>query len=570
MSTDLSKLSLDTKHFDSLMQIQVNDRATVSDVAKVMSKRTLLGRLWAQLKMYVFSGKGWVSPDLLKGLDVRELMRVHEECEGSIIRPFSPEVVADPKIFTDVPLDEESVVSVSTVSDGESSDGVETFDPEVLKKIALIKLIDQAVEQVFADRDEKARQQLAFLNDYSLVDIEENPKLGSFYQIFARENEDSNTLVNFIDFLAEKITNEEFTPLGWVDFNIGINQLKGDRQAVEEWQDRLQSALDLADSEWRGENNAKTLFGRFPAIEERYDAFVDHYCEEVDRKAGLECQEDYSDELGRLQDELKAAEGKYTEAFDLLHELESHQTDYPEKQYELLREKCGIDVTQAQLKMEEAKQKLIARREEIDQLPKTLAQHPESIRQKMRDEKYPFYDEFIDDMIMRRTEGALDDIESDLIDNNGQTVDFINALLANKSHLEAFAQLRVGVEDEKIAHMVQLINTPMFRKEARELLLKMTEGSHAQFSNSFDKLTLKYFELEGEFNREGAEGVYRGKPVVDDQRLFTAMLIASGLDEKESQKLHAHLLHQKGIYPDDLYVKAFLSAMEWVRSPEMS
>lgn len=558
MTTSMTDLSLNETKFNQLMSIKLNKKATVSDVAEVLAKKGFFGRLMVQLKLLV-KGKGWVSPDLLKGLDARQLMRIEKGCGKAVVKPetFSKSAeFSDKREYTEISLDEESsgdvwwsedsfveisldddkIVPTMEVVESEQSMR-STVDKVVHKKLAMVDALGKTILKVQDDRKKKARDELSTLNKFTMEQIRANPKLETFYQKFLSkkpEGEDEDDVESFIEFLAEKMTSRNFSPLEKMDFSIGLNQLLKKDKRVKDLRNRMEIVLKPAFSYFRGQEKAEKLFKKYPEMKEMYEKFFDEYCHLKDRENGLECKSDYDGQWKAAAEKRDSVEKELENALDEKIKV-SELKPGKEKDKKLLQVEKRYTKAQESLKSVADEQEELKMK--VEKLPEKLSDHPESALNARNGENYPFYEEFIDRVIIVRAGSSLEECE----DFFHSEIDLpVNYLLANDKHVNAMNQL--SKEDSKAKaeerqHMIGMITDPGFAKKAGVLFRQMADEDEGKFSVSYEQFKNEYFEIRVHYNHEAQRGVIVGKQFVENDKFFAAMLIASGLTEKESARL---------------------------------
>lgn len=279
---------LDSDQYQQLMETKISKKATFRDLAIVMSKGKGFGRFFTQLGL-VFRGKGWVSADLLKGLNIRDLIEIKNQCDGVILTESS---------------DDESDVQILR-------------NKKTAKRIHRIHKLGEAVLVEVEKRDQESIEELSFLRSKKLVDLLENPKLAPFFLSFVKEEkkgeacvhsncpkikegiqvlaldlpgnvsvEKVNSLIEkaevdedvvlegFLEYLAERKTERKFSLIEQVNFEIGLHLVREDMDQVKQWQDKLESIITRMSEFYEEEGNAKVLYDKYPAIHDEYQTFA--------------------------------------------------------------------------------------------------------------------------------------------------------------------------------------------------------------------------------------------------------------------------------------------------------
>lgn len=547
--------------------MEINSKVSMNDLAVVLAQSNALGRFFTQLGMAI-DGKGWVSPDLLKGLDAKSLMEVKKACEASVQK-------AD--------LNEKSAGEVGIDADAPESVDLTGSKPKVLHtdeqkyQLRQVHKLGKVVLGEVTKRDRAAFKTLSILSTVPLSDLISNPKLAPFFESYLQEATDQTSTLHgnypkvkeginalglkhpqnqilseviqkvkalpidqqlkvrdgFIEFLAEGKTEGRFSLLDTIDFGIGWNQLKGSKKQLHVWKSRLERVLSVVVEPYRGQEAAVKLFAENPDLKKEYESFKEKIFDKKDNELGLRCKGDYAVLLEKRKTALDDANGA-------LKQLEVKKKDFSKDQYNFMHSEAEKKVKDAVIEFE--KIQAIS-----DKLPEKRSDHVNSYSKFTFNDEYPFYNFFIDSLVESRITGTLDPtsasgkfiqgLTKDVKRGAGRLLQFDDFKMDYMRN--AYVRIKkISVTENKVQqyeYIAALVEDKQFAEAAADFLNRIGQDDCKNEGEFLQRFETNFVNLKNYFDEKIKRERGVEPPDIYNQDFASALYLAAGLHLNSGQ-----------------------------------
>lgn len=256
-----------------------------------------------------FRGKGWVSPRLLKRLKFEKLAEIQMFCqENSVLKDDEEQPETESKEYREAARKikklGKAVLHEVTKRDVETSKFLESMKDIPLNEIlenhrisqfflAYVNHEKELSEELHPD-NKKIEEGIRELQTKGLKEINAE----SILKLLEQEGVDEDKVVEgFIEYLAERETEENFTTLEHFELRIGCHQLLGKEKLASRWERRMEDFLVQAVALYKGQCAAKEFFEENPKLYEEYESFKMQYSAQTGQSGEVEDEYPLYDEF---------------------------------------------------------------------------------------------------------------------------------------------------------------------------------------------------------------------------------------------------------------------------------